>query len=234
MTTVAGLRGQCRAVLASTAAWPDATLDAFIQDAIRFYSAQFPRPYRHTLALTTGTQAYDLPGQHGFLGLVSVEYPAGEDPHQYLVQAAPWEDFFAQGGQVYALHGVVDTLAVESDTAAGQILFAADVTTGESAVIEYLGLHRVPDVGDDDAAITVPRAHWEALVAFVDFRALWELEADEAVEVTSSSIVLAQLGQSARSSWLHYKNVMDRLHWLTGGGSAWVGWGDALRGPRAY
>ena len=74
--TLAALRARCRLLLASTADWPDASLDAWIGDAIRFYSNEFPRLIRHPLTLVTGTQSYALPA--GCVGVVLVEYPAGE------------------------------------------------------------------------------------------------------------------------------------------------------------
>jgi len=224
-TTLTALRAQCRLLLASTTAWPNATLDAFIADAIRAYSAELPRVYRNTLALTTGTQAYALPGAHGFLGVVSVEYPAGEDPPEFLYPVAEWSAEFGAGAEVYALRGVADNLAIESDTSAGWIVFAETVATGESAVVAYHGLHRIPNAGDDAAQITVPEAHWDALIAFVDFRCHWELESDEAIVAASTSIVLAQLGEDGRRTWNRWREVMGRLT-ATQVAAVWLPWAD--------
>ena len=41
MATLADMRGRCRLVLASTADWPDTSLNAWLGDAIRFYSNEF-------------------------------------------------------------------------------------------------------------------------------------------------------------------------------------------------
>jgi hypothetical protein len=223
-TTLADLRAALRLTLTDATAWPNATLDAWISDAIRFYSVEFPRKWRHTQSLTTGAQAYALPGGHGFLSLLSVEYPAGQDPPEFvqLVDEASRE--FASGGDYYALRPVADSTAIESDTAQGTIVFAETVATGESAVLTYFAAHPIPTAGDDDAQITVPVAHWEALYAFVDFRAHWELETDEALNVSTVSIVLAQLGQEARRAWNRYRESIDRIRSLTGTPSAIVSW----------
>ena len=209
--TLADLRAQIRLVLASTDDWANATLDKFIADAIRFYSAEFPRRWRYSQAMTTGTQAYNVPGAHGFQQILSVEYPTGEDPQSFLTEVNEWDSDFQNAGDVYALRGISDITAIESDTAAATIVFAETVTTGESAVVEYEGLHAIPTAGDDDAQITVPVHHWEALYAFADFRAHWELESDLAATVSTISIVLAQLGQEARYAWNRYKEVMNAL-----------------------
>ena len=112
-TTLADLRGQCRAVLASTPDWPDATLDIFIADGIRAYSNEWPRRLRHELALTTGTQAYDLPGGHSFVRLFSVEYPAGQEPPIYLERVDLHSQALAVGGTYYALRSIDDSVAAQ-------------------------------------------------------------------------------------------------------------------------
>jgi hypothetical protein len=224
--TLADLRAALRLTLTSATDWPDATLDKWIADAIRFYSLEFPRTWRKTQTLTTGTQAYSLPGGHGFMGVTSVEYPSGSSPQQFLQQVDERSVEFASGGDYYALRGVADTTAIESDTIQGTIVFAETVTTGESAIITYAGAHAIPTAADDDAQITVPAAHWEALYAFVDFRAHWELETDEALSVSTVSIILAQLGQEARRAWNRYKETIDRIRSLTGTPGAFVSWKD--------
>ena len=82
--TLSQLRQQCRLFLASETSWTDAMLDGFINDGIRAYSNEFPRRLRHTLTLTTDVQRYALPGGHGFMRLLGVEYPAGQQPPCYL------------------------------------------------------------------------------------------------------------------------------------------------------
>jgi hypothetical protein len=224
-TTLADLRAAIRLTLTNATSWPDATLDKWIQDAIRFYSVEFPRTWRKTQAMTTGAQAYALPGGHGFMHVISVEYPSGQSPQQYLQQVDENSPQFASGGEYYALRGVADNISDQKDdTAAGTIVFAETVTTGQNAIITYAGAHPLPTAGDDDAQITVPVAHWEALYAFVDFRAHWELETDEALNISTVSIVLAQLGQEARRAWNRYKETIDRIRTLTGTPSGRATW----------
>jgi hypothetical protein len=209
--TLGELRQQIRLLLASSADWTNANLDVFIQDAIRFYSAQMPLRARYSLSLTTDTQAYDLPGGHGFLGILSVEYPTGQSPQSFLREVNEWDDAFQDEEDVYCIRGIDDQTAIEDYSAIGQIVFAETVATGETAIIEYHAVHQVPLGQDDDAYITVPVAHWEALIAFVDFRCHWELESDLAATVTNVSIVLAQLGQEGRRAWNRYKEIMNVL-----------------------
>ena len=225
MGTLATLRTQCRTLLASTADWPDATIDAFIRDAIRFYSHEFPKRWRHTMALVTDQQSYPLPA--GAASVISVEYPAGQRPLRFLERSSPWAPGFERGAVAYALRGVDDAAG---GAEIGEILFAEAVTTGEHAVVEFFGLHAIPQVDGD--VVTVPEAHWEALVALVDFRCHWELESDEAATIGTVSVVLSQLGEEGRRAWNRAKEVMDRLQWAAGGASAVVTW-DGI-GGRVY
>jgi hypothetical protein len=212
--TLLDLRRQLRVGLASVEDWPDSALDRWVQDALRFYAVEFPRRWRHTLTLETGTQAYALPGGHGLQTLLAVEYPAGETPPRFVTRVDEWDATFGAGLGVYAVRGVEDDTAIDADVAVGSIVFAETVTTGETAALEYLGGYPLPAIGDNDAVIAVPEAHLEALIAFVDFRAHWALETGEAVTLTTVSIILSQLGQEARLAWRRYKEVVERLQAL--------------------
>jgi hypothetical protein len=221
---LAGLRSQVRLTLPSTTDWPDATLDKWIGDAIRLYSAQLPRTWRHALSLTTGTQEYALPGGHSFRCVLSVEYPVGQVPQVVLRQVDPWNDAFTYGYPVYAVLPVDDATVLASDDTVEYILFAQAVSTGETARIPYLAGHPVPT--QDADYITVPTSHWEALIAFVDVRAHWELEVDEAAspETSPSTVHLSQLGEEGRRAWNRFKEVMNVLASLESGRSAVLPW----------
>lgn len=228
-TTLLDLRRQIRASLASTTDWPDAILDRWIIDAIRFYSSTFPRHWRHTLTLTTGTQAYALPGTQSMPTILSVEYPTSESPLSMLREVEEWSNEFDDADDVYAIRGIGDSTAIDLDTAVHTIVFAETVTTGQFAVIEYLGAHPTPDIGDNDAQITVPRQHWQAILAYCEYRAVCELLHDEAVTVDTSnvSIVLGQLTDSTRAAWSRFKDVMDKLVYDNSGRSRIVTWDNS-------
>jgi hypothetical protein len=208
--TLGDLRGLLRLTLADATAWPDATLDRWIQAGIRLYSEHFPRRYRAEVALSAGAQAYAVPGALSSRGVISVEYPAGETPPRFLVRVSEAAALFGAGGRCYAVRGVAE----ENVTASGYIVFAEAVADGETAVVEYWGPHPLPAAGDDTAVITVPQQHLEAITAYVEFAAHYELETDEACVTDGSTIILAQLGENARRAWNRYKEVCDRLLYL--------------------
>jgi hypothetical protein len=211
--TLAELRALLRTTMTSpdAAQWPDTTLDLWIGEAIRMYSARFPRRLRDTLTLTTGTQAYALPGGSGFQGILSVAYPAADDPPPFLQQVSEMSALFQAQGYAYALRGVTDTTTAPLDTTAGSIVFAQDVTTGETAAIEYLAAHSRPAVGADTAQITVPEAHMEAIRAAVEWLALDKLANEAAWKDCLSNDKLAQLQAAADTAKAHHTTTLDGL-----------------------
>lgn len=221
--TLAELRSLVRLTLSNATEWPDATLDRWIGAAIRLYSAQYPRRLRATIPLAEGTQAYAVPGSVDVRGLISVEYPSGRVPPRYLACVSGWSDRFGAGGACYAVRGVAEDVT----SAVGYIVFAETVQDGESAVVEYWGAHPVPAPGADTTVITVPQPHLEAISAYTEFAAHYELETDEALVADGSTMMLAQLGEESRRAWNRYKEVMDRLEWLGGSqvGSVHPSWG---------
>lgn len=224
--TLTELRALCRLSLADTTAWPNATIDAWIIAGIRLYSAHFPRHWRAELELLEGVNEYVLPGGHEHVALLSVEYPAGEDPPRFCRLVAEGSAAFASGGDYYALRGAS---ASGSAAQVGQVVLAKDTELGDTCYVEYLAAHTLPAVGSDATVIMVPAQHVEAIVSFVEFCALHELEADEAAALDETTIALSQLGQQARRAWLRYKEVMDRLVWLWPGPATGLGpivWGD--------
>jgi len=226
--TLAEMRALCRLSLADTTDWPNATLDAWIIAGIRLYSAHFPRRLRAEVLLFMPSVRYlSLPGGYDIQAILSVEYPADETPRRYCKLVAEDSPEFASGGDYYALAGEDATALVGH---AGQLALAKETETGDTCFVEYLTSHVLPAVGGDATGLTVPVHHVEAITALVEFCALHELEADEAAALDVTTIALSQLGQEARRAWVRYKEVMDRLLWLSTdalqSASVMPAWGD--------
>jgi hypothetical protein len=220
--TQSNLRALLRLALTSSSNWPDATLNQWLREAIRAYSAEFPRRLRYTLTLATGTQTYDLPAD--ILGVTGVEYPAGENPPELVTQVEEHSLRFQSGGPFYALLGAADTGALSVQPVLLRIRFSQDVATGETAVISYAGLHLVP--AQDGDYTSVPREHWEALFAFCEFRAQAELEHDASWKECITNDKLAQLAVPTQAAWRRYREVMDGLRDPAPAAPGWVSWGN--------
>ena len=216
--TLAALRAQTRVLLASTADWPDATLDLFIGDAIRFYSSEYPRTLAAAISAVAGVQRYPIPGRHDVLAVLAVQVG---DVWLTCVPAGSPE---LAGGYVYALVPVDDDLDPGQDLHRGLLLLGPPLAGGETIRVTYSATHRIP--ADDGDVITVPQAHWEALIAFVDFRCHWLMETGEIVAMAANTIALSQLGQESRLAWNRFKEVADRIAYRQQGQSAVVSWGE--------
>jgi hypothetical protein len=205
-TTLADLRNACRLTCPDGESWPDSTLDQWIIEGIKLYSAQFPRARAHTLTLTTGTQTYSLPAD--CMSLLWVEYPTSQTPRVFLTEVNLNSSLFQNADYVYAL----EPIATDSlEDAPARITFAQTVATSEYASLAYHGAWEWPQVSDDAALITIPQPHHECIIAFVEFRAHWMLEANIAVDVDNTSLTLSEMGQNARRAWNRYKEIMTRL-----------------------
>jgi hypothetical protein len=205
-TTLADLRAACRLTCPDGDSWPDSSLDQWIVEGIKLYSAMFPRVRVHQIALATGTQSYSLPAD--CTQVLWVEYPTSASPRTILTQVNLGSRRFAEAGAVYALEAIqTDDL----NEAQGRITFAQTVATGEYALLTYHGAWEWPQVSDDAALITIPQPHHECIIAFVEYRCHWMLEANTAVDSDNTSLTLSELGQNARRAWNRYKEVTARL-----------------------
>ena len=87
MTTLAELRATVREILPSAEVWPEATINAWIQEAIQDFSGYFPRETSGLLDLTDDERAYALSDLvAGIFAVIQVEYPYGEDPPRFLAR----------------------------------------------------------------------------------------------------------------------------------------------------
>jgi hypothetical protein len=202
------LRIRVQTTLAFADQWPDETLNQWILDAIDTYSLEFPRPCRKDVGLTTDTQAYALPPD--YIEMQRVEYPTGENPREWLRPVDLFDEDLDDQDDVYAIRPMDPDNSVSADVGAFEILFGPLVATGETARLYYLGHHITP--ASDSDYTSVPAAHAEALIAFVEFRAHWQLETAAAYTSDGSTLTISELGANARRAWNRYKEITDRLH----------------------
>lgn len=207
MTTRAGLRALLREGLADVAAWPDATLNAWINDALRDYSNAFPRHLEAAIAGVAGQVVYPLSGLAGIQGVLTVECPAGAEPACYLARRPEQGTF--RGLPVYDLRG-------EPPVA---LVLGAAPAAGQAILLRYTALHPLPT--HDSAALTVPESHQEALKLFVQWQAIKLLELNQAANPDTTSLLLSMLGLNAVRAERLYRGKLEEYRKLsTPGGYA--------------
>ena len=198
--------------------WDTEMIATFLNDAIRDYSQHFPRIITDSIALTTGTAEYDLNAD--FMGVLSVEYPDGEDPREYLTRLPYTHDTF------WGLDGFYDIIPAKDDNNPAQIVFSDDVATGETAVVEYHAHHLlISDTALISGTCTVPVQHQQLQTKYVMWQAAAHLASAEQQSPTSnSSLLMAQLAQNARRLELSYSTAVQQALYADEGRSTAVNW----------
>jgi hypothetical protein len=215
MTTLAELRATLREILPSAEVWPEATINAWVQEAIQDFSGYFPRETSGLLNLTDDVRVYALGSipstpTSGIFAVIQVEYPYGEDPPRFL--ARKQESAGIVGEAVFDVRG-----SPPSDLVLGE-----KPSTGEQARVVYTCGHTKPAADDD--VITVPDNRLEAIIEFVRWQAVREAEMNETMDPDTKNLVLSEIGlNSGRAERIYRAKIRDYQGQEAGGGyvSGW-------------
>lgn len=180
MTTRAAFRSNLREVLSDESTWPDSTLNAWINDAIRDFSNYFPRQLTAEISCTANTKVYSLAAYTGLLSLILVEYPKGETPPRYLLRRPESGAFYEL--PVYDLRGDPPSSLVLGESPA----------TGEKIDIYYSATH--PAISADTTALTISDQQLDALRLYCIWQAVREMELGEAQDPDRTTTILNALG----------------------------------------
>ncbi|MGD2155826.1 MAG: hypothetical protein PVG14_09525 [Anaerolineales bacterium] len=201
MTTLAELADKAQNALddAGAGTWSQTVIEEWCLDAIRDYARFFPRTIQLEITTSADDNYYDLP--YDFREIVSVEYPQGEDPPEFLQRYDYQIDDFWNSDDYY------DVVERREATDKTELVISADPDADETIRVEYVGDHDL-SVGSSDP-ITVPERHEDILVAYVVWAAWRELASAEMQSPTSnSSLLMAQLFNNAGSAEYDYRNMM--------------------------
>lgn len=202
MTTLADLRALLRLTLADTDIWPDAALNAWIGQGIRFYSAHYPQLRHASPALTRDVRVVPLPAE--VMRVLAVTYDIAAFPHHLRIVP------LAAGG--LTLDTMECTVRTAADGVTLELVLGASPLAGDEIVVSYFGAHPVPALDTD--IVTVPAQHLEALTVYVIWAAHAGLACNELALMNEGTLALAQAGDEARRAWLRLKDVYNRLEYL--------------------
>ncbi len=214
MTTRVTLRDNyIREMLVGEAQWPDATLNHWIEEAIRDYSVHFSRRLTATITAVADQREYPLAAYTGIQAVISVEWPNGQDPPEYLTRRNERDPRGFWGGAYYDVRGedIPTTLVIGEKPA-----------LTEDIDIVYLADQEVPD--DDADVLTVPDRHLGALVLFCKWRAVQEFATAEARSPRATGPSLDALSIGAVRAEREYRARIQDFLQASGGRSAWVAW----------
>ena len=188
-TTLQNLIDAIEADLADSgnATWSAADIEQWCRDAIADYSPHFPRTLTETVATSAGDRKYDLPA--GFIEVLTVEYPAGQDPPEYLARR-PHDH-----PQFWIDSGYFDIVERDDDTDSNELWISEKPAGGESIDVLYHAIHLQDSANlTTSDNLTVPERHHYLLKKYVIWQAADQLKAAEQADPTSnSSLLMSQL-----------------------------------------
>lgn len=151
--------------------WSDAQITDWINQCIRSLSIHFPRILEYEITCETGVHNYEL--EISVTGIVSAEYPSGEDPLQFLSRRAYTHPLFYQQDGFYDFFKPADGNSLNPP----QIIISNSPTTGETAILKLLTEHSALSDGADTLTLQDRHAHLIAL--FVRWQAWIEISMRE-------------------------------------------------------
>jgi hypothetical protein len=218
MTTLAALADRCQINLSDSGAatWPQATVEQWVNDAIRDYSNHFPRYRSDTLETVADDRTYDLPAD--FMNMIYVEYPTGQSPPEYLSRMNHQHPEFWNEDYWY------DIIRHEDVGDVDELWISKKPSAGQTITFIYRAWHDFALA--NSGTITVPAVHENILMAFVYWTAQKELLAAESQSPTSnSSLIMAQLASNADRSKRAYSQIIAQAQHAQGGReSALIHW----------
>ncbi len=227
MTTLADLADQIQILLSDSGAatWSQSVIEGWVNDAIRDYSNHFPRLVTSTIATSADDRSYDLPTD--FQEIVTVEYPTGEEPPEYLSRLSFKHADFYQGDYWY------DIIRREDVDDADELWMSKKPGASETITITYNASHDHALASGD--SVTVPSKHHNILTAFVYWKAAQELQsAEQQSPTSSSSLLMAQLANNADRLKRAYATAVAQALAGQEGRAARVVWSGESEANRIY
>ena len=85
-TTLAELADRAQITLndAGAGTWPQATVEAWVTEAVRDYSQSFPRTIRSSITISGSSPGHEFDLSNDYISMILVEYPGDQDPPVYL------------------------------------------------------------------------------------------------------------------------------------------------------
>jgi len=176
MTETQGTLNQaCRNLIGDTNAldytFSNDQINDWINQAIKELSIHFPRIIQYDSTTVDAQQNYELP--LGFMGVLSVEYPQGEDPPVYLLRRSYTHPAF------WRREGYYDVMIRDQEDSSypPELILSDSPDDDETIRIEYKGPHNsLSDPGDE---CTIPDQYTHLIPLFVRWKAHQELSSSE-------------------------------------------------------
>ena len=203
------------------ATWAAADVERWCRDAIADYSQHFPRVLTETISASANDRTYDLPA--GFMNVLTVEYPTGEDPPEYLARRPYDHPSFWQ------VNGYFDIVRRRDDTDVNELWISEKPSAGESIDVIYQAIHLIDSTNlTTSDNLTVPERHHYLLRKYATWQAAIQLKAvEEASPTSNSSLLMSQLAINVDRARRAYVDAIAKAIFSESESSA-VSWADQV------
>ena len=202
-TTLQQLIDQILGDLADTAAatFNENEIEQWTRDAIADYSHHFNKTVTDTISTSLNDRTYDLPAL--FMDMITVEYPTGEDPPEYLKRRSHQHESF------WIEDGYYDVVKRDDDSDVDEIWISEKPAAAETITVTFTASHD-NSIGTG-TAVTVPVRHHHVLRNYVFWQATLQLAAaEEAAPTSNSSLLMSQLAQNSDRARRAYLDALAK------------------------
>ncbi len=208
--------------------WPDDTVLIWLNEAINDMSIHIPPIFNETIATSADVHAYDLP--QFARSIVNVEYPAGEDPPEYLDRRSTLHPAFWNRSGFYDFYD-----RNRQAPADPQLIISANPTGSQNIEVTFTASYGVDLalIGE----VPVPNQFHHLLMLFVNWRAILNEHAEEIQDPDTTTLLISQLMSNAdRSMREYYEAIRQAIEMMTTAGPAILqaGWGNLDKYDRIY
>jgi hypothetical protein len=201
MTTLAELADRAQNALndAGVGTWPQTTIEEWCRDAVADYATHFMHVYTDTINCVTDQQYYGL--QTLQRGVISVEYPVGEDPPRYLKRRSVnhpkfWDEAGYYDVEDWRDHTKTDYLWISETPSTGEQIQVIHNTM-------YVSTNLYPA-----SVLEVPEEHEPLLLLFVVFRAHTERMSTESQHPDTTIRMLQQMKLAVQAAEYAYHQAL--------------------------
>lgn len=219
-TTLQNLIDDCEADLGdvANATFAAEDIEQWCRDAIADYSQHFPVRDSLTITCSVADKTYALSDDQ-IIRVVSVEFPKGEDPPEYL-HRRPYThpDFWSE-------EGYYDVILRDNVNDKHELWISNSPTSITQQIeVEYEAYH--DNTASVATSLSVPPAHEHVLRKYVRWQAIEQLKAaEEASPTSNSSLLMSQLAINADRARRAYVDALAKAVFADSR-SAVVSWAD--------
>jgi hypothetical protein len=183
--------------LPGTGTWSENTLETFLREGMDQLSNHFPRTRSTTIDCVTDQHNYDLPAD--FLAVLSVEYPDGEDPPEFLIPMSRRDARFWAGDCYYDVE-TSDQVTVST------LWISADPVNTEDIEVVYTATHDSTIAVDAD--ITVPTHLEPVVIQYAVWRAWSERKSVELQDPDTTIHLIRDMTEACNHAYARFKDLL--------------------------